>query len=50
MQKAANGTLKGRLLERERRPFTTALIIKHLRMRGQIHLQTAHIPIYTYSP
>ena len=30
MQKAVNGTLKGRLLQDERRPFATSLIISKL--------------------
>ena len=33
MQKAANSTPKGRLLQRKRRPFTTALIIRQLQRR-----------------
>ena len=33
MQKAANSTLKGRLLQRKIRPFATALIIRQLQRR-----------------
>ena len=34
-QKAMNCTLKGRLLQRKRRPFATALIIRQLQRRQE---------------